>query len=284
MADAIEIIIDDLDIGGDTVARVTAKANAVLIPDYKRNFPTTISVDEISFRVAADLFGSYVWTTAPTITDNRVGTGYYSQGPNTTALWHVLAAPLVEEISGNTPVSATGSLVEDSDGIAWDMDGVTEEVDWDTDQTYLSGVGTDLTIRVKCKSDTDVNNGNMLAKGQNIPSDANDSFTIATGNSQRWRARQAVSTGTSTVQSTPIDIGVLAEVAYAFEGGHGTKKQRLYLDGVQKATANVGDGTAVHNTAVKKLYWGAAEGTNNWVGQLYAIIFDLEIIAGYEAV
>jgi len=68
----LEIIIDDQTVGGETVALITAKADAVLIPDYTRRMPTSCSVTHIQYIVEIDLFGEYIWTSAPTITDNRV--------------------------------------------------------------------------------------------------------------------------------------------------------------------------------------------------------------------
>lgn len=278
MPDTLEIIIDDVDIAGDTVARVTAKANAVLIPDYARNFPTTIPVDEISFRVAADLFGPYIWTTAPTITDNRVGTGHFPQGPKTTALWHVLAAPLVEEITGNNPVSASGSLVEDADGIAWDMDGVTHEVDWGTTQDYLTGVLGDVTIRALLKTDNAGANKNAFTKGQNQHTGADDSFGIGHGGSSKWRFRMMNSLASTTLGSV-ASLGTLVEIAAVYESGVG---QRIFTDGVQDATQDIGTGN-FHNTAVYPLMFGAANYINNGDVQLYAAVIDTDIRPGFEA-
>jgi len=76
MAVTLEIIIDDLTIGSDKVAKVTAKIDAVLLATdgdtWERIFPTLMLTADIECAVVDDLFGEYIWTALPTITDNRV--------------------------------------------------------------------------------------------------------------------------------------------------------------------------------------------------------------------
>lgn len=71
MAVVLEIIIDEVVVGGDTRALITAKADAVLIPDYERSCPSTATAADIGKQAEVDLFGPYIWTVAPTVTDNR---------------------------------------------------------------------------------------------------------------------------------------------------------------------------------------------------------------------
>ncbi len=67
----MEIIIDEVIVGGDARAKITAKADTVLIPDYERSCPFTATAADIGKQAEVDLFGSYIWTVAPTVTDNR---------------------------------------------------------------------------------------------------------------------------------------------------------------------------------------------------------------------
>lgn len=211
--------------------------------------------------------------------------GHFPLGENTTALWHILAEPLIEEISRNNPISATGALVEDDDGFAWLLDGVTEEINWGT-YDYLNGVEADIAIRMLCKGDTTSQDDVALAKSSLIASTANDCFSLAVGSSATWRFRMGTSAGNSTTQGGTVETGALVEVAGVYEAGNpDSKKQRCFVDGTQVKTNNHGDGSDFHNTDVRKLYFGADSwGLNNWAGRIYAVDINKEILAGYEAV